>query len=243
MFLVAILSLVAGFLSVLAPCILPLLPIIIGGSFADKEDKKRPYIITASLVLSLIAFTLLLKASTSLIGIEPKVWSYLSGGIVIALGLAMLFPDFWDKIIIKIGLQSKSQKLLGEAGQAKNHNLSAILTGLALGPVFSSCSPMYAWVIATVLPENTTKGLIYLVMYCVGLAIALLGIALLGKRLLDKIGWLSDPRGLFQKSIAILFIIVGLVVATGYDKKIQSYLVEQDFINIKVLEESLVPED
>jgi len=241
--LVAFLSLIAGFLSVLAPCVLPLLPIIIGGSFADDKSKKRPYIIVGSLVFSLILFTLLLKVSTSLIGIDPKVWNYFSGSIVILLGLSMLFPQAWDYIIGNLGLQAKSQKLLGGAGKQQNGTLSAVLTGLALGPVFSSCSPMYAWVIATVLPENTARGLLYLGMYSIGLAIALLGIALLGRRLIDRIKWASNPHGLFQKIIAILFIAVGLAVITGYDKKIQTFLVDKDFLNIKSLEIKLVPEE
>jgi cytochrome c biogenesis protein CcdA/thiol-disulfide isomerase/thioredoxin len=241
--IIALLSLVAGFLSVLAPCVLPLLPIIIGGSFTGIENRKRPYVIVASLVTSLILFTLLLKASTTLIGIDPKVWSYLSGGIVIALGLVMLFPLAWDTIIGRLGLQARSQQLLGKAGKTKNGTASAILTGFALGPVFSSCSPLYAWVIATVLPESTAKGLVYLAMYSIGLAIALLGIALLGRKMIDRIKWASNPHGMFQKVIAILFILVGFAVATGYDKKIQTYLVDKDFLNLKTLEEKLVPEE
>lgn len=241
--LILILSFVAGFLSVLAPCVLPLLPIIIGGSFTGVENKKRPYIIISSLVISLILFTLLLKASTALIGIDPRVWNYLSGGIVIILGLTLLFPNVWDEFIGRVGFQAKSQQLLGEAGKTKNGTLSAVFTGLALGPVFSSCSPLYAWVIATVLPESTAKGLLYLGLYSVGLASALLGIALLGRKMIDRIKWASNPYGMFQRIIAVLFILVGIAVATGYDKKIQTYLVDRDFVNLKTLEEKLVPED
>lgn len=241
--LIVLLSLVAGFLSVLAPCVLPLLPIIIGGSFSGPADKKRPYIIIGSLVASLILFTLLLKASTALIGIDPKVWSYVSGFIVIALGLAMLFPDKWDLVIGRLGLQAKSQGLLGKAGKNSSGTTQAVLTGAALGPVFSSCSPMYAWVIATVLPESSVKGLLYLATYCIGLAIALLGIALLGSKMIAKITWASNPHGWFQRIIAILFIVVGVAVATGYDKTIQTYLVDKNFLNLKTLEERLVPDE
>ena len=48
---------------------------------------------------------------------------------------------------------------------------------------------------------------------------------------------------MFQKIIAILFIAVGLAVITGYDKKIQTFLVDKDFLNIKSLEIKLVPEE
>ena len=66
-------SLVAGLLTVLAPCVLPLLPVILGGSMVREErDRWRPFIIAGSLVASLILFTLLLKASTVLIGVDRR---------------------------------------------------------------------------------------------------------------------------------------------------------------------------
>lgn len=243
MLVTALLSYVAGLLTALAPCVLPLLPIILGGSLAgEKKDKWRPYIITASLVVSLILFTLLLKASTVFIGIDPKVWTIGSGILVIILGFFMLFPDLWAQVIGKLGIEHRSQGLLGKAYKQENGVLSAILIGAALGPIFSSCSPTYAWVIATVLPSSTLLGMFYLTFYVLGVATALLAIALLGRKLLERIKWASDPKGWFQRGIAILFIIVGIFVATGLDKKVQTYLVEKDFLNIKLLEEKIVPE-
>lgn len=240
----ALLSYVAGLLTTLAPCVLPLLPVILGGSLSgEKKDRWRPYIITASLVVSLMLFTLLLKASTVLIGINPKVWTTGSGILVIVLGFFMLFPDLWTKIIGNLGIEHRSQGLLGKAYKQKNGMLSAILIGAALGPVFSSCSPTYAWVIATVLPSSTLLGMFYLSFYVLGVASALLAIALLGRRLLERIRWASDPKGWFQRGIAILFILVGIFVIAGLDKKVQTYLVEKDFLNIKLLEEKLVPEN
>lgn len=244
MLLTVLLSYVAGLLTALAPCVLPLLPIILGGSLSGKEkDKWRPYIITASLVVSLVLFTLLLKASTVFIGIDPRVWAIGSGFLVIVLGFFMLFPDLWAQIIGKMGIEHRSQGLLGKAYRQENGVLSAILIGAALGPIFSSCSPTYAWVIATVLPSSTLLGMFYLTFYLLGVATALLAIALLGRRLLERIKWASDPKGWFQRGIAVLFIIVGVFVATGWDKKVQTYLVEKDFLNIKLLEEKLVPEN
>lgn len=243
MLITALLSYVAGLLTVLAPCVLPLLPIILGGSLdPEDKDRKRPYIITASLVVSLLLFTIILKASTVLIGVDPKVWVYFSGILVIILGLFMLFPDLWAKAIGRIGVEHRSQSLLGKAFQNKNKTVSAILIGAALGPVFSSCSPTYAWVLATVLPSNTLLGLFYLAIYCLGVATSLLAIALLGRRLLEKVKWASDPKGWFQRAIAILFIIVGLFIITGWDKKVQTWLVDKDYLNLIQLEQKLVPD-
>ena len=244
MLLTALLSYAAGLLTVLAPCVLPLLPIILGGSFdPNHKDKWRPYIITASLAVSLIIFTILLKASTVLIGVDPSVWSFVAGGIVIALGTFMLFPDAWARLIASIGLESRSQALLGKANSNKSRTWSAILTGAALGPVFSSCSPTYAWVIATVLPANAALGIFYLSIYVLGVATSLLAIALLGRRLLSRITWASDPKGWFQRIIAVLFILVGIFLITGWDKRVQTWLVERDLLNLIQIEQNLVPED
>ncbi len=244
MILTILLSYVAGLLTVLAPCILPLLPVILGGSLDPKnQDKRRPYIITASLVVSLIVFSLLLKASTVLIGVDPRVWSIAAGALVVILGLFMLFPTAWAQVIGRLGLEHRSQGLLARAFKTENRTASAVLTGAALGPVFSSCSPTYAWVIATILPTNLAAGVFYLVIYCLGVATSLLAVALLGRRLLAKITWASNPKGWFQRTIAILFILVGIFVATGWDKKLQSYLVSKDFFSLIELEQKLVPED
>jgi cytochrome c biogenesis protein CcdA len=209
----------------------------------EKNDKWRPYIITASLVVSLVLFTLVLKASTVLIGIDPRIWAIGSGMLVVILGFFMLFPGVWARIIGGLGIEHRSQGLLGRAYRQENSVLSAILIGAALGPIFSSCSPTYAWVIATVLPSSTVLGMLYLTLYVLGVATALLAIALLGRKLLARIKWASDPKGWFQRGIAVLFILVGIFVATGWDKKVQTYLVEKDFLNIKLLEENLVPEN
>lgn len=238
----AVVSLVAGLLTVLAPCVLPLLPIILGGSLdARTDDRRRPFVIAASLVLSLIAFTLLLKASTVLIGVDPSVWTYVSGGLILVLGISMLFPSLWTRVSERIGLERGSNVLLSRAFAHKGRTLSAVLIGASLGPVFSSCSPTYAWAIATVLPSSPALGMAYLSLYCLGVGAALLAIALLGRRLLDRIRWAADPRGWFNRIVAVLFLLVGLSLVTGMDKVIQTKLLTLDPFGITRFEGRLVP--
>ena len=241
MLFTALASFGAGLLTVLAPCVLPLLPVILGGSVDARGDRRRPFLIAGSLVVSLVVFTLLLKASTILIGVDPQVWTYLSGGLILLLGISMIFPGLWPRVAAATGLEHSSQSLLGRAFANKNRTLSAVLTGAALGPVFSSCSPTYAWALATVLPASTVAGIIHLTLYCAGVGVALLAIALAGRTLLDRLGWARNPRGWFSRVVAGLFIVVGLSIVTGLDKTIQTRLVEADPFGISRLEESLLP--
>jgi len=223
-------SLAAGVLTVAAPCVLPLLPIIVGGSIvADGADSPRarwrPVVIAASLAVSVVVFTVLLKATTALLGIPPQVWQVVSGVIVILLGVNLIVPQLWDSLSTRLGLGARSDRALDAAVQRQSLG-GDILTGAALGPVFTSCSPTYALIVATVLPVSFAEGLVYIVLYAVGLAVPLLLIGLLGRSAARRLGWLADPRGWLRRSIGVLFVIVGVVVIIGADKALQTLILD-----------------
>ena len=237
-------SFLAGILTVFAPCVLILLPVIVGSSLASdaeqKADSKKPYIISISLGFSVLLFTLLLKASTVFIGVDPQVWKSVSGGIVVILGLSLFFPLIWARISAKIGLENSSNKLLGNAAK-KSGVFGYILTGAALGPVFSACSPIYALILATVLPVNLALGLVYMTLYAAGLSLTLLAIALGGRRMTKRLNWVATPNGWFRRILAILLILVGISVITGFDKKVQTWALEKIPFSSTKIEEKLIP--
>ncbi|OHA34231.1 MAG: cytochrome C biogenesis protein [Candidatus Taylorbacteria bacterium RIFCSPLOWO2_01_FULL_45_15b] len=232
-------SFVAGILTVLAPCILPLLPVIIGGSLANPRERLRPYIITASLAVSVVLFTLILKWSTALIDIPPNFWKWFSGGIIIIFGLTLLFPKIWELLPFASKTYQQSNILLGK-GYNKKSLSGDIVIGLALGPVFSSCSPTYFIILATVLPASFALGFLYLVAYAIGLSLVLLLISLVGQRLVDRLVPLSDPHGKIKKIIGALFLIVGIAILFGLDKKFQTYILEQGIFDITKVEQLLL---
>lgn len=226
----AILSFIAGVLTVAAPCILPLLPVIIGGTVvadngANRKVWYRPLVIVGSLAGSVILFTLLLKATTILLGVPQMVWNVLAGGIVLLFGLNLLFPMVWEKLMLATGLYRKSNELLG-ASFKKKSLARDVLMGAALGPVFSSCSPTYALIVAAVLPASFAQGLVYLAFYAAGLAAILLLIAVAGQAITTKLGWLSNPRGWFRRVVGLLFVVVGIAVIFGLDRQFQAFVLE-----------------
>ncbi|PIY92126.1 MAG: cytochrome C biogenesis protein [Candidatus Magasanikbacteria bacterium CG_4_9_14_0_2_um_filter_42_11] len=235
-----LISFLAGVLTVLAPCTLPLLPIIVGRT-ADAEGKYRPLIITGSLAVAIVAFTLLLKASTAFINIPPSAWAWLSGSIIIMFGLISLFPNTWKKISLKCSLSRGSSELLQKSSQKKGV-WGDILVGLSLGPVFSSCSPTYFLILATVLPQSYGKGVVYLIAYAIGLALMLLLIGYIGQKLVKKLSGVSDPHGKFKRGLGVLFILVGLFIITGTDKKIQTYILDNGVFDITKVEQLLLTE-
>ncbi len=240
--LLLFISFFAGVLTVLAPCILPLLPVIVGGTLSDggtgKFNKKKALTIILSFGISVIVFTLLLKASTLFIDIPEYVWKWISGGIIIFLGLVTLFPSLWEgKILAR--LSTKSNILLGKGDQKKNIT-GDIIVGAALGPVFSTCSPTYFIVLATVLPVNFFLGLTYLLIYTIGLCLSLLVVSLVGQKIMDKLGVAADPKGWFKKTLGVIFLIVGIAIIGGLDKKTQLFLLDSGFFDVTKIEQKLL---
>lgn len=225
-----ILSYIAGVLTVAAPCILPLLPVIVGGTLTTQEKPSRswfrPLVITGSLAGSVVLFTLLLKATTAFLGVPQSAWNVVSGGIVILFGVNLLFPSVWEKFMVLTGLQAKTNHLMGSSYK-KQGIYRDVLLGASLGPVFSSCSPTYALIVAAVLPESFLRGLVYLGAYALGLASVLLLIAVAGQSLVQKLDWISNPHGVFRRVLGVLFVLVGVSVLFGLDRKFQAYVLEQ----------------
>lgn len=240
-----ILSFVAGVLTVLAPCVLPLLPIIVGGSVGGGTSLKRALTVTASLAVSVIAFTLLIKASTLLITIPQSAWQWVSGIIIIFFGLISVFPKFWENLPFLSRLSAGSNQILS-TGYSKQSFWGDVIVGASLGPVFSTCSPTYFLVLAAVLPQSFVLGFIYLVAYALGLSLALLGVAYVGQKILDRVGVAANPHGMFKKIIGVLFICVGLAIITGFDKTLQTKILDAGFFDVTKIEQVLltyVPQD
>jgi cytochrome c-type biogenesis protein len=233
-----LISFIAGVLTVLAPCILPLLPVVIGAS-AGGRSRWTPYIVVTSLAVSIIIFTYLLKASSALIMVPQEFWTGLSGGILILFGLTLVFPVLWEKIPGVAKLSIGSNKLVGASYQKKSF-LGDVVIGAALGPVFSTCSPTYFVILASVLPASFLLGTVYLLAYVIGLALILLLIALLGERFAGRLASVADSKGYLKRGIGLLFIALGILIATGFEKKIETALLDSGIFDITKVEQRLL---
>jgi cytochrome c biogenesis protein CcdA len=229
-------SFLAGVLTILAPCILPLLPIIVGGSVGQKNLRPALRLIGA-LSISVVLFTLLLRASTVLISVPATFWTTVSGGLLIGLGLITVWPDLWEKVSLRWNNSSKQG--LQKAGAVHGWKRE-LLMGFALGPVFTSCSPTYALILATILPASYVQGVFYTLVYALGLAVALFLIALLGQRLTTRLHKVADPKGWVKRSLGVLFLLVGLFIVFGWDKQVEAWIIDQGYFGVTEFEENLV---
>ncbi|HYC34563.1 MAG TPA: redoxin family protein, partial [Candidatus Paceibacterota bacterium] len=92
------------------------------------------------------------------------------------------------------------------------------------------------------------KGFVYLLAYTLGLSLMLLLISLLGQKLVSKLENASNPHGTLKKTLAVLFILVGIFIISGLDKRIQALVVSNGVFDItrletKLLEKTPAPND
>jgi cytochrome c biogenesis protein CcdA len=132
-----------------------------------------------------------------------------------------------------------SNKAVGAGYQKKNYSGDALI-GFALGPVFTTCSPTYLFIIATILPTGFAIGFIYLLGFTFGLTTSLLLIAYFGGQLVKKITNHMNAANRVKQIFGALIILVGLAILTGYDKKLETAILDSGYGATINFEESLI---
>jgi cytochrome c biogenesis protein CcdA len=220
-----------------------MLPIIVGGSLKkDIHPRTRAITISLSLGVSIFLFTLLIKFSSLLLGLSSDFWAKLSGIIIISLGVFNLLPSLWVNLTSQFKLINKTEDNLAQSYKTESA-LEPILTGLALGPVFSSCNPIYLFIVSVLLPKSFLVGLLNLLAYCLGLSMVLILVSLGGQKILAKFKWASNPKSFFRRIIAVVFVATGIFIFSGIDKKIEAWILNNNSLFSKYLqlEQKIIP--
>jgi cytochrome c biogenesis protein CcdA len=235
-----LISVLAGILTVLAPCILPLLPVVVGaGEPGVRRISRRAVVVITTLAISIIVFTLLLKASTIFITIPSYVWIWFSGLVLGFLGVTLLVPTLWARLPFVATFSQRSNVVVGK-GYLKNSVRGDMLMGVALGPVFSTCSPTYLYIIATVLPASYAVGLIYLFGFVLGLCASLFLIAYFGQKLINRLSASFATASRMKQLFGAILILLGVAIILGWDKQLESTILNSGYSATILFEEGLL---
>ncbi|WP_129666849.1 cytochrome c biogenesis CcdA family protein [Phytoactinopolyspora endophytica] len=220
----AAVALVSGGLSVLAPCVIGLLPILIGRSVGADNRVRNVGLVIIGLCVSIFTFSILLKATTLLIGVPQEVWQTVAGTILVLFGVVTLLPRLWDTVSARLRLAELGNRG-AQYGAGRQSAVGDVVLGASLGPVFSACSPTYAVIVAVILPAEPLEGVVYLIAFLVGLAGMMLLAVLGGREMVARLGWGVNPHGWLKRIMGVLFIVIGVAIGTGLDKELLGWLV------------------
>lgn len=233
----SILSFLAWLLSILAPCVLPVLPVILWWSLWS-DNRRKPLTIIFSTGIFITVFTVALKASTALIDIPQSVWTTISAVIIILYGLTLAFPHAREVVSLKLWLYKANQ--LADSAQSKGWFWWDVLLGASLGPIFASCSPTYALLLSTVFPQSFAQWIIYTLIYSTGFVLGLLAIAYGGRSLVRKLSIAANPNSWFKKVLWWLLILTGLLIISWWMKKLEVAILDAGVFNSTALEQSIL---
>lgn len=222
MFLLILFAFLAGVVTVLSPCILPLLPIIL--SSADGMDKKRPLGVVIGFVASFTFFTLFLSSIVRLSGIPAESLRVVSIIVLAIFGLSLLIPQIqaWIEIFFSrfAGMAASSKKRSGLVG--------GIIVGLSLGLLWTPCvGPILASVISLAITGTVnSQAFIITFAYALGTAIPMFIIMRAGGTALQKVPWLVRNTGKIQKGFGVLMILTSVGILFNVDRSFQTYILQ-----------------
>lgn len=102
----------------------------------------------------------------------------------------------------------------------------------------ASLEPIF--ILATVLPASFLLGTLYLLAYIAGLSLVLLLISLLGQGLTRRLQGIADSHGATKRIVGIVFIVLGVLVIAGYDKVLETAILDAGYFDIVRVENALL---
>jgi cytochrome c biogenesis protein CcdA len=220
------LAFLAGALSVLSPCVLPLLPIVLGS--AASEHRFAPAALAAGLSLSFVVIGLFVATIGFAAGFDTDFFRLVSAALLIAIGTLLLVPRLSAQAAAAGGPVSNwvEEQFGGFAAQGLG---GQFLLGLLLGAVWSPCVGPTLGAASVLAAKGDSLGQVALTMsaFGVGAALPLIAIGLLSREALSRWrGRLMEAGKGGKALLGGLLVAIGLLVATGLDKRLETLLVD-----------------
>ncbi len=212
MILVAILlAFVAGLITAISPCVLPVLPIVLGGGMS--ENRRRPYAIIAGLATCFLVSILFATWVLSALGLPQDLLRNVSIGLLFLLAATLLVPQLG--VIIERPLSRLSRRPSGDLG-------GGFLLGCALGFVFVPCAgPALAFVTSSAAAHDFGgKTISVAIAYTLGASLVLLGIAAGGQRLARRLRARIDQ---LRVAFGVVLVAAALGLVFDLDTRLQTW--------------------
>ena len=194
----------AGLASVLSPCVLPVIPVIVAG--AEKKDRLRPLLVVLGLSISFMSLGAISSLFGALLIGRTRTIEVAGALVIMSMGIMVLF----DVSVFKRLYRLSNIRVNGEG------RLSGLLLGMALGLVWVPCiGPFLSSVLAMVgTTGQVARGVVLLGFYSLGLAVPMLAVAYSSHLLQRKLRVVAQQEILFRSvsgGVLVLFALYSLI--------------------------------
>jgi len=214
-------ALLAGAATAITPCVLPVLPALLSAS--GSGGRRRPLGVVAGLTLTHTITIVGIASVVDGVGFADGTLRTLAIAVLAVFGLTLLVPRASHWIEARMSALSR----LGPRS-AGDGFWSGLPVGGALGFVYAPCAgPILAAVISVSASRGTTTELVAVgIAYGLGSAVVLLGIALGGRRVMDRVR--RGGRGpLLQRSFGVVMVLTAALMFANLDIRFQSALASE----------------
>jgi cytochrome c biogenesis protein CcdA len=214
-----VLALLAGVVTVAAPCTLPMLPILLGAS-VGQTGKARPAMIAAGFVMSFSLVALALGAITRVFDFDPNTLRTAASILLVGFGLLMIWPAPFEWLSSRTGG-------FASGGVASSQGvIGGFVLGTTLGLVWTPCAGPVLGSILTVVAtsRDTAWASLLLVVYAVGAALPMLLIAHGGQAITSRVRGMARIAPKLQQGFGIVVIAFAVASYFQYDTLIVAWL-------------------
>jgi cytochrome c-type biogenesis protein len=218
------LGLLAGMLSTLSPCVLPLIPILMASALA--AHRLGPLALASGLGLSFAAIGIFLAAVGASLGLDNEVLRQVAAVLLIVFGLAMLSRRLQAGFARGVSpLAERAQTWLARLkGETM---LGQFAIGLLLGAVWAPCVGPTLGAATTLAAQGKHLGDIAALMACfgIGAALPLMALGSVSRAALGRFrGRVSAVGATGRIVLGTLFVVFGALIVTGLDRQLESTL-------------------
>jgi cytochrome c-type biogenesis protein len=221
------LAFAAGLLSILSPCVLPLVPIVLGTAVAAHPFGALA--LAAGLALSFAGLGLLLALAGFGLGIDAGMFRIAAAAIMVALGAILMVPSWQARLAAAGGPVSAWADRRFGSGFASSGLAGQFAIGLLLGAVWSPCvgPTLGAASLLASQGQDLPRVTLTMAIFGIGAALPLVLLGLLSRATLMRVRSSLMSAGKLGKGLlGAAFIVIGLAIVSGADKRVEAVLVD-----------------
>ena len=221
------LSLAAGALTTLSPCVFPLLPVVLGG--AVQRHRAAPVAMGLGMALTFTLIGVVVGALGGSLGLGSDDVRRAGAWLLLAFGAVMLIPPLERRFSALMSPLASSANA-ASARLGSGALWSAFALGGLLGLVWSPCAgPLLGSALALVATVGgAARGALLLGVFGVGAALPLVGAAYASRAGFGRArGWVLAHAGAAKKVMGLLLVGVGVLILGGGDHVLEAWVNER----------------
>jgi cytochrome c biogenesis protein CcdA len=220
-----LIAMLAGVFTIAAPCILPMLPILLGSSIGQ-TSRARPAFIALGFTVTFSACAIVFSLFSESLGLSQQTLRDAAVVLLVVFGLLMLWKRPFDLLAARLSFLTDRAAALGN--RAEMSNMGGLLLGMTMGAVWTPCAgPVLGSILTLVATQHDLgRAGTMLLSYSIGAGIPMLAIAYGGQHVTTRVRRVARHAERMQQMFGVLIILTAIAIYLQYDALVTLWLTD-----------------